>query len=250
MNRLEGKVAVLIGSATGIGRSIANLFALEGADLLLADYGFHSELEGVAEVARKIGRKVITSQVDVRKEDDVARTIKLAYEEFGQINVLVNNAGISAPKKPFVDSDSSFWDNIIDVNLKGVSHGMRHVLPIMIAQGFGSIINTSSQLAHKPAPESGFYCASKAAVVALSTSVAQEVASLGVRINVVCPGPTDTPMWRSGDPAWAKWKIDGLPIKRLGTPEEVAWAYVYLASDESSFMVGQSISPNGGDVMW
>lgn len=250
MNRLKGKKAVVIGAATGIGRSVAQLFAREGADLLVADHGRESELESLAEEIRGYGTEALTTSIDVRREEDVKSAIGRAHQVFGRLDVLVNNAGVSVPKRPFHEQDATVWGDILGVNLIGVGHGMRHALPIMIAQGAGAIINTASQLAHKPAPGNGFYCASKAAVVALSVSVAQEVAPLGVRVNVVCPGPTDTPMWRVGDPDWAKWKIESLPVKRLGTPEEVAWAYVYLASEEASFMVGQSVSPNGGDVMW
>jgi len=250
MSRLKGKAAVIIGASTGIGRSVALLYAREGADLLIADYNNGAELGSLADEIRAMGRQVLTLVVDVRHEAEVEIAIKRAHEVFGHLDILVNNAGVGIPKRAFVDQDASSWDNILDINLRGVSHGMRHALPIMIAQGFGSIINTSSQLGHKPAPGNSFYCASKAAVIALSVSVAQEVAPMGVRVNVVCPGPTDTPMWRSGDPDWAKWKIGTLPIQRIGTPEEVAWAYVYLASDEASFMIGQSVSPNGGDVMW
>ncbi len=139
---------------------------------------------------------------------------------------------------------------ILFLVLKGVAYGMKHGLPPMLAQGHGRIINTASQLAHKPAPLYGAYCASKAAVVALTVSVAMEVADKGVTVNCVCPGPTDTPMWRASDPAWNAWKETQLPIKRVGRPDEIASAYAFLASDAASYMIGQSVSPNGGDVMW
>ncbi len=250
MNRLANKKIVVMAAATGIGRSVVRLMADEGADVAFADFGHEAECASLATEVEAMGREAFALQADVRDGDAVGRVISAAYERFGRIDVLVNNAGISGVKRPFHEQDLADLQNILDVNLIGVAHGMRHVLPIMLAQGEGSIINTASQLAHKPAPGNGFYCASKAAVVALSVSVAQEVAANGVRVNLVCPGPTDTPMWRKGDPTWARWKIESLPIRRLGTPEESAWAYVYLASDESRFMIGQSLSPNGGDVMW
>jgi NAD(P)-dependent dehydrogenase (short-subunit alcohol dehydrogenase family) len=128
---------------------------------------------------------------------------------------------------------------------------MKHVLPHMRERGYGRIINTASQLAHKPSPLNASYCASKAGVVALTVSVAHEVGLAGITVNAVCPGPTDTPMWQSDpDKEWQRWKIESLPMRRLGQPVEIAWAYVYLASDEASYCTGQSISPNGGDVMW
>ena len=157
---------------------------------------------------------------------------------------------MSTPAHPFADDRDGDWERIVSVNLIGVAVAMRHVLPHMVGRGYGRIINTASQLAHKPSPGNAMYCATKAGVVALTVSVAQEVADRGVTINAVCPGPTDTPMWRASDAEWNRWKIASLPAKRIGEPREIAWAYVYLASDEAAYMIGQSISPNGGDVMW
>jgi NAD(P)-dependent dehydrogenase (short-subunit alcohol dehydrogenase family) len=250
MLRLSGKKTVIIGAGVGIGRAIALLFAREGADVFVADHDKQSDLDTLCAEIAEMGRRVISASVDVRSREDVERVINSAHAAFGRLDVLVNNAGISLAKTPFQKQVSVGWDQILGVNLIGTSHGMEFAIPIMTAQGSGSIINTSSQLAHKPAAGASLYSASKAAVVALSVAVAGEVAPLGVRVNVVCPGPTDTAMWRFGDSDWAQQKIDSLPIKRVGTPEEVAWAYVYLASDESTFMIGQTISPNGGDVMW
>ncbi|WMS43550.1 SDR family oxidoreductase [Acuticoccus sp. MNP-M23] len=253
MSRLEGKKAVVIGSGTGIGRAVVQLFAREGADILAADHGKDDELASLRAEVEAMGQTCLTAAVDVRNPAEIDAAIARAHEAFGRIDVLVNNAGVSAPKKPFQEHDAAVWDAVLSVNLMGVAHAMRAVVPIMLAQGSGSIINTASQLAHKPAPGNSIYCASKAGVVALSVSVAQEVAADGVRVNIVCPGPIDTPMWRTGaagNPAWAEWKLNSLPAKRLGTPEEAAHAYVYLASDESTYMIGQSVSPNGGDVMW
>ena len=163
---------------------------------------------------------------------------------------MVNNAGVGSTMKPFHEEDWQAWDQIIAVNLRGVASGIKHVLPHMLQQGYGRIINTASQLAHKPAPGAAAYCASKAGVVALSASVAQEVATKGITVNAVCPGPTDTTMWQQSDPTWNQRKIQSLPMKRIGQTVEIAWAYVYLASDEASYVTGQSLSPNGGDVMW
>jgi NAD(P)-dependent dehydrogenase (short-subunit alcohol dehydrogenase family) len=137
------------------------------------------------------------------------------------------------------------------VNVRGVFFGMKHALPHMLARGSGRIINTASQLAHKPRPRNAPYSASKAAVVALTVSVAQEVGRSGITVNTVCPGPTDTPMWRiSGTEETRRALIESLPIPRVGEPDEIAWAYVYLASDEAAYCTGQTLSPNGGDVMW
>ena len=251
MNRLRNKTALVIGGNTGIGREVCRLFALEGAAVAVGDYG--READGASLIAElaATGRNVFRCAVDVRFEEQVKEVIAQAIARFGHLDILVNNAGISGHQGPLQHESVDEWEAVIAINLRGAFFGMKHVLPHMIERGDGRIINTASQLAHKPSPLNASYCASKAGVVALSAAVAQEVALNGITVNTVCPGPTDTPMWRSDpDEAWKRWKIDSLPMRRLGQPTEIAWAYVYLASDEASYCTGQSLSPNGGDVMW
>ena len=250
MNRLRSRTALVIGSATGIGREICRLFAAEGADVAVADLARADGINSLLEEISASGRSTFAIDVDVTNPGKIANAIDQAIAHFGHLDILVNNAGVSTPARPFEQGRDEDWRRILDVNLLGVAFAMRHVLPHMTGRRFGRIINTASQLAHKPAPGSALYSASKAAVVALTVSVAQEVADTGVTVNAVCPGPTDTPMWRASDPAWNEWKIASLPIKRIAEPREIAWAYVYLASDEADYMIGQSVSPNGGDVMW
>jgi NAD(P)-dependent dehydrogenase (short-subunit alcohol dehydrogenase family) len=251
MNRLQNKTALVIGGHTGIGREVCRLFASEGADVAVGD--FAREEDGstlVAEIAA-MGRDVVPLRVDVREEDDVKAAVDAAIARFGRLDIIVNNAGISGHHGPLQTETAAEWSEVMNVNLRGVFFGMKHALPHMLERGYGRIINTASQLAHKPSPHNASYCASKAGVVALTVSVAHEVGQHGVTVNAVCPGPTDTPMWRTDpDREWQRWKIDSLPMRRLGQPVEIAWAYVYLASDEASYCTGQSISPNGGDVMW
>jgi NAD(P)-dependent dehydrogenase (short-subunit alcohol dehydrogenase family) len=251
MDRLANKTALVIGGHTGIGREVCRLFALEGADVAVGDFGREAEgAELIAEL-EATGRDVLPLAVDVRDEGQVKAAIDAAIAHFGHLDILVNNAGISGHHGPLAQETIEDWDNVIAVNLRGVFFGMKHVLPHMLERGSGRIINTASQLAHKPSPLNASYCASKAGVVALTASVAHEVGQAGITVNAVCPGPTDTPMWRSDpDKEWQRWKIESLPMRRLGQPIEIAWAYVYLASDEASYCTGQSISPNGGDVMW
>lgn len=251
MNRLRNKTALVIGGNTGIGREVCRLFALEGAAVAVGDYG--READGASLIAElaATGRNVFRCAVDVRSEEQVKEAIAQAIARFGHLDILVNNAGISGHQGPLQQESADEWEAVMAINLRGAFFGMKHVLPHMIERGNGRIINTASQLAHKPSPLNASYCASKAGVVALSVAVAQEVALSGITVNTVCPGPTDTPMWRSDpDEAWKRWKIDSLPMRRLGQPTEIAWAYVYLASDEASYCTGQSLSPNGGDVMW
>jgi NAD(P)-dependent dehydrogenase (short-subunit alcohol dehydrogenase family) len=251
MDRLANKTALVIGGHTGIGREVCRHFALEGADVAVGDFGREAEgAELIAEM-RAMGRDVLPLSVDVRDEGQVKAAIDAAITHFGQLDILVNNAGISGHHGPLQTESIAEWDNVIAVNLRGVFFGMKHVLPHMLERSSGRIINTASQLAHKPSPLNASYCASKAGVVALTVSVAHEVGLAGITVNAVCPGPTDTPMWRSDpDKEWQRWKVESLPMRRLGQPVEIAWAYVYLASDEASYCTGQSISPNGGDVMW
>lgn len=250
MNRLLDRKALIIGSATGIGASVSRLFAQEGADVALADLPSQTaKHELVAEIS-KLGRRAVALDVDATDAAQITGVIDAAIAAFGHLDILVVNAGTGTPAHPFSEDKDSDWQRTVAVNFMGVAVAMRHVLPHMVGRRYGRIINTASQLAHKPSPGNAMYCATKAAVVALTASVAQEVAADGVTINAVCPGPTDTPMWRASDPEWNKWKISTLPARRIGTPEEIAWAYVYLASDEATYMVGQSVSPNGGDVMW
>jgi NAD(P)-dependent dehydrogenase (short-subunit alcohol dehydrogenase family) len=249
-NRLKDRIALVIGGGSGIGRAVCRIFAEEGADVAVADLPSQTGKAQLCREISRVGRRSLPLDVDVRNPPQIVAAIDETINRFGHLDILVNNAGVSAPAQSFVDDSAEQWQQILSVNLLGIAIAMRHVIPHMLGRGFGRIINTASQLAHKPSPGNAMYCASKAGVVALTVSVAQEVAQGGITINSVCPGPTDTPMWNSADPGWNKAKLESLPIRRIATPQEVAWAYVYLASDEAAFMVGQSISPNGGDVMW
>lgn len=251
MYRLQGKKAVVIGAGTGIGRAVCQLFAQEGADLVIGDLPSHeAELTSLREELSALGRVTWAVPIDVIVESEVKALADAAIAKLGHIDILINNAGVGGHMRSLHEETATDWERVLNVNLRGVAFGMKHVLPHMKARRYGRIINTASQLAHKPSPFNAMYCASKAGVVALTVAVAQEVATEGITVNAVCPGPTDTPMWRASDPAWNRWKIESLPMKRVGNPSEIAWAYVYLASDESSYCTGQSLSPNGGDVMW
>jgi NAD(P)-dependent dehydrogenase (short-subunit alcohol dehydrogenase family) len=251
MDRLKGKKALVIGASTGIGREVCRVFAQEGADVAVADFGHEAEKESLLGELAEFGQQAFAVEVDVRSEDQVKAAIDETIRRFGQMDIIVNNAGIAGFRGPTQDGSAEGWDDVMDINLRGVFFGMKHALPHMVERGYGRIVNTASQLAHKPSPFNPAYCASKAGVVALTVSTAQEVALQGITVNAVCPGPTETPMLRRpGSEESARWKIESLPMKRAAEPIEIAWAYVYLASDEGSYCTGQSISPNGGDVMW
>jgi NAD(P)-dependent dehydrogenase (short-subunit alcohol dehydrogenase family) len=250
MSSLAGRSALVIGAATGIGRAVSEIFAAQGAAVVIADHGHEAERTELVALLRARGRDAFDIACDVREEALVAGAVAATLQRFGKLDILVNNAGVGTAARPLHEQEWDAWDRILDINLKGVAYGMKHGLPPMLARGYGRVINTASQLAHKPAPFYGAYCASKAAVVALTVSVAMEVAEKGITVNCVCPGPTDTAMWRASDPAWNDWKEAQLPIKRVGRPDEIAAAYAFLASEQASYMIGQSVSPNGGDVMW
>ncbi|TIM31693.1 MAG: SDR family oxidoreductase [Mesorhizobium sp.] len=250
MQRLSGRSALVIGAGIGIGRAVALAFGREGARVAIADCGEAQHREEAVAAVVAAGAEAFSLQCDVTVEADVAAAVRQTIDRHGRIDILVNNAGIGQPPGDFLTLDWTDWQRLIDVNLRGVAFGMRQALPPMLKQGYGRIINTASQLAHKPAAGAAVYSATKAAVVGLSVAVAQEVAAHGVTVNCVCPGPTDTATWRASDADWRRWKTEQLPIRRVAEPDEIAPAYVYLASDEASFMIGQSLSPNGGDVSW
>jgi 3-oxoacyl-[acyl-carrier protein] reductase len=251
VNRLEDKKALVIGGSTGIGAAICRRFAQEGAAVAVASPGDEPARAALVEELSGLGGEILSLAVDVGIEADVRSAIEQTIARFGRIDILVNNAGVSAGRHyPLWEEPVDEYQRIMDVNTRGVWFGMKHVLPHMLARGSGRIINTASQLAHKPSPYNASYCASKAAVVGLTVSVAQEVADKGITVNALCPGPTDTPMWAGGSRDWKDWKVSTLPMKRVGQPDDQAWACVYMASDEATYLTGQSISPNGGDVMW
>jgi NAD(P)-dependent dehydrogenase (short-subunit alcohol dehydrogenase family) len=243
--RLSGKTALIFGGARGIGREVALSFQREGANVAVADLRPVSNLDE----NKDLGEAYLID-CDVSRDTDVSRAVRHTIEQFGALDILVNNAGIGHPATPFQEFSDDDFSRIMDINLRGTAYGMRAVIPHMMARGSGRIINTASQLAHKPAPQQALYSASKAAVVAMTSAVASELAPHGITVNCVCPGPTETALWNASDPDWIKWKIAQLPIGRAASTSEIASAYVYLASDDASFMIGQSVSPNGGDVMW
>ena len=217
---------------------------------MVADKGWPDEKMALLEEMGAQGVQALSGEIDVTDETSVARAVADAVSALGHVDIMVNNAGVTSAGAPIELQDWEIWDRIFAVNLKGVAFGMKHVVPHMLSRRYGRIINTSSQLAHRPVGRHGAYCASKAAVTALTASVAQEVAGQGITVNCVCPGMTQTAMLHVGGDAFVAEKLKALPIGRAGTTWEVASTYVYLASDAAAFYIGQSLSPNGGDVMW
>jgi 2-hydroxycyclohexanecarboxyl-CoA dehydrogenase len=253
MKGLEGKVVLVTGAGGVIGRGIALRFAEERSLVGVLDLSGERARES-AELVTKRGGRGFALECDITDPAAVRRATSELTERAGPIDVLVNCAGWDRLIK-FVDTDPSLWDRLIDVNLKGPLAMHHAVLPAMLERKRGSIVNIASDAGRVGSSGEAVYAACKGGVIALTKSVAREVASAGISVNAVCPGPTDTPIFRSfqdeGD--WGKKVFDALqrsiPMRRLGTAEDVAGLVAFLASDEARFITGQVISVSGGLTM-
>jgi 3-oxoacyl-[acyl-carrier protein] reductase len=191
---------------------------------------------------------VLPVAADLRDEAAITAAFKEIHEGLGEPDILVNNAGIDTTSR-LVDMPTEMWDEMMSVNLRSVFLATRAALPAMLAKKWGRIINTASQLGHKGAADMVHYSAAKAGVIGFTRALAYEVAASGVTVNAVCPGPIETPMLRSLPQAWLDQKRAELPIGRFGRVDEVAPAFVLLASEQGSYFVGSTINVNGGDYM-
>ena len=246
--KLDGKVAVVTGGARGIGGEIATAFAAEGADVVIADVLGADAAAPVLSSVAESGRRSLLLQTDVSDERQVRAMVDAALAEFGQIDILVNDAGIVS-QVAFADLEVSEWDRVLSVNLRGVFLCTRFVLPGMLERRSGKIINVASQLGQIGGIEMVHYSASKAGVIGLTKALAREVSGQGVQVNAIAPGPILTEMMAQETEEWAARKLAELPMGRFGQAHEVAPTAVFLASDDSSYYVGQTLCPNGGDVM-
>lgn len=246
--KLDGKVAVVTGGARGIGGEIATAFAAEGADVVIADVLGAEVAAPVLSAIAETGRRALLLQTDVSDEQQVRAMVEAALAEFGRIDILVNDAGVVG-QVAFTELEVSEWDRVMSVNLRGVFLCTRFVLPGMLERGRGKIINVASQLGQIGGIEMAHYSASKAGVIGLTKALAREVSSQGIHVNAIAPGPILTEMMASETEEWAARKLAELPMGRFGEVHEVAPTAVFLASDDSSYYVGQTLCPNGGDVM-
>ena len=248
MGRLVGKKAIVTGGARGVGREIAQAFAAEGADVAVVDV--LDEREG-GEVVGKIegfGRRTLYRRADVADETEVRGMVEEILETFGCLDILVNNAGILS-QVPLARMAVEEWDRVLAVNLRGTFLCSRFVLPHMLERGEGRIINISSQLGQLGAVGLCHYSASKGGIIAFTKALAREAAPLGVLVNAIAPGPIKTGIMPPGDEEEDSAREAALPIGRFGEVGEVAPTAVFLASDDASYYVGQTLGPNGGDVM-
>jgi NAD(P)-dependent dehydrogenase (short-subunit alcohol dehydrogenase family) len=242
--RLEGTVAVVTGAGSGIGRTIAEAFHRHGARVVVADISGDEK-----RTAEALGDGAVAVRADVTVDGDVRDLIHTAVAAFGTVDILCNNAGIDGDLGPLGDCSEVNFDRVLAVNLKGVFLGMRHAIPVMVAGGGGSIINIASAAGLVGVPGMGAYCASKAGVIGLTRSAAVEYAPAGVRINAICPGPVDTPLIRAmaqTHPEAVTAAEGVIPMGRLGRPEEIAAAAVFLASRDASYLTGVALPTDGG----
>ena len=249
MDRLKGKVAIITGGGSGMGRSSCVLFAKEGAKVLVAELDTKLGRETV-EIIKKAGGDAVFVQTDVSNASDCQRMIKTAVKTYGKLDILFNNAGIIGWEGvPLADATLETFNKVVDVNLKGVFYGMKYAIPEMLKVGVGSIINTSSCVVDRTMYHFGGYCASKGGVLALSRQAAADYIGQNIRVNSILPGFINTPMlgvFFAGNPEVAEQLASLHPKGRLGTPDEVAWLALFLASDESSYITGIDITVDGG----
>jgi NAD(P)-dependent dehydrogenase (short-subunit alcohol dehydrogenase family) len=245
-----GKVAFVTGAANGIGRAAALAFSREGASVVVADISEQGN-EETACMIEEAGGRALAVRCDVSRAEDVKAALDQTVETFGRLDFAFNNAGVEQPITATADLAEEEWDRIVDVNLRGVFLCMGHEIPLLLRQGGGAIVNTSSGAGVKGFAGQAAYCAAKHGVVGLTRAAALDYAKANIRVNAVCPGIIETPMmdrFSGGTPEGRERVIAQEPVGRMGRPEEIAAAVVWLCSDAAAFVVGHAMVIDGGQT--
>jgi NAD(P)-dependent dehydrogenase (short-subunit alcohol dehydrogenase family) len=242
---LENKVAIVTGAAKGIGLATAERLAREGASILMADLD-EKELSRAEGLLREKGHRVAKAKCDVGRRDDVARMVRAAEQEFGDIHILINNAGIAGPVGPLEQVSDEDWEAVMAVDLKSVYLCCQAVLPGMKARRYGRIVNVASIAGKEGNPNMVPYSTAKAAVIGFTKALAKEVAGHGIYVNAISPAVIETPMLDTVTPEQVQYMVQRIPMGRTGRPDEVAALICWLASDEASFTTGQCVDISGG----
>lgn len=245
-----GKVAFITGAGTGIGRSAALAFAQAGASVVAVDVSAENSQE-TARLVTEQGGKALAVTCDVLQSADIEAALDKTIAEFGRLDYAFNNAGVEQEKTPLADLDEAEWERIIDTDLRGVFLSMKYEIPLLLKQGGGAIVNTSSGAGVKGIPGQGAYAAAKFGIIGITKSAALDYAPHNIRINAVCPGFIATPMmdrFSGGTEEGRQEIIKQEPIGRMGQPEEIAAAVVWLCSDLGSFTVGHALVMDGGQT--
>jgi 3-oxoacyl-[acyl-carrier protein] reductase len=257
LGRLQGKVAVITGANSGIGRATARLFAREGAKVVCCDIQ-ETITPRVDRLIEQDGGQAVFSQIDVTRQADCDRMISTALERFGNLDILFNNAGAGVRKKIHEFTDEE-WNFVMEVNLNAIFRGVRAAIPHFLQKGSGNIVTTASTFGLLASERYPAYCATKAAVVNLTREMALDYGPNGIRVNCVCPGGTETPRFRGFPPRpslaqataeqRARMANSNRALQRMARPEEIAYGVLFLASDESSFITGHALVIDGGQTI-
>jgi 2-hydroxycyclohexanecarboxyl-CoA dehydrogenase len=250
MERLLDKVVIVTGGARGLGFGIGEACAREGAQVILADLHLEAAQRAAEQLSQQ-GWNAIGLLCDVTRWNSVEQLVHTVGDRYGKVDVYVNNAGWDKVK-PFLEMGIDEWDPVIRINLYGTLHGAKAVLPLMVSQKSGTIINIASDAGRVGSSGEAVYSATKGGVIAFTKTLARETARYGIRVNCVSPGPADTPLLEEigkDHPKLVESLTRAIPLRRLAEPRDIAGAVVYLASDEASYVTGQTLSVSGGLTM-